>query len=331
MGALTPKNFQQPSREVKTICPYCGVGCGFYLGVRGNKTVSVRGDTDSPVNKGSLCVKGRFGYDFVNHPDRLTSPLIKRNGKFVKATWDEALELIAKKFSQYRGEKFATLSSAKCTDEENYIIQKFARAVMGTNHIDHCARLCHAPTVAGLAQSFGSGAMTNSINEVGEAACIQKLSKLYLTLNGRVGITLGAVLIYAAYGAVTCAFLFPLWARFWRGKRECAILSSAVNAWCLLYGFAYLMICRLMRIEEFRFLLWCVCLLILSVILSFITGWAFGWLLKGRRHIYVGITAFIAIMFLVFLPGRRQATPEKELPNVVMVTLDTTRADRIHS
>ena len=172
VGALTPKKFQQPSREVKTTCPYCGVGCGLYLGVRANKIVSVRGDTDNPINKGSLCVKGRFGYDFVNHPDRLTCPLIKKNGEFVKATWDEALELIAEKFSQYRGEKFATLSSAKCTTEENYIIQKFARVVMGTNHIDHCARLCHAPTVAGLAQSFGSGAMTNSINEVGKAACI---------------------------------------------------------------------------------------------------------------------------------------------------------------
>ena len=172
VGALIPKKFQQPSHEIKTTCPYCGVGCGMYLGVRGNKVVSSRGDRDNPVNKGSLCVKGRFGYDFVNHPDRLKTPLIKKKGKFAEATWEEALELIAKKFSQYKGEKFATFSSAKCTDEENYLIQKFTRAVMGTNHIDHCARLCHAPTVAGLAQSFGSGAMTNSINEIADARCI---------------------------------------------------------------------------------------------------------------------------------------------------------------
>jgi formate dehydrogenase alpha subunit len=172
VGALRPKKFQQPSREVKTTCPYCGVGCGFYLGVRGDKVVSVRGDVDNPVNKGSLCVKGRFGYDFVNHPARLTSPLIKKEGKLAKASWEEALNLIAEKLPNYRGEDFATLSSAKCTNEENYLIQKFARVVMGTNHIDHCARLCHAPTVAGLAQSFGNGAMTNSINEVSEAASI---------------------------------------------------------------------------------------------------------------------------------------------------------------
>ncbi|MFH1868617.1 MAG: formate dehydrogenase subunit alpha [Candidatus Omnitrophota bacterium] len=170
--ALMLKKIEHPSREVKTTCPYCGVGCGIYLGVQDGKIVSSRGDKDNPINKGRLCVKGRFGYDFINHPDRLTSPLIKKNGEFVKVSWEEALEVIAEKFSKYRGEKFAALSSAKCTNEENYILQKFTRAVMGTNNIDHCARLCHAPTVAGLAQSFGSGAMTNSINEIENAACI---------------------------------------------------------------------------------------------------------------------------------------------------------------
>jgi formate dehydrogenase alpha subunit len=170
--ALQSKQSQDVSREVRTTCAYCGVGCGIYLGVRDNKVVSARGDTDNPINKGSLCVKGRFGNDFINHPDRLTSPLIKKNGKFVEATWDEASELVAKRFAKYKGDSFAVLSSAKCTNEENYIIQKFGRAVMNTNNIDHCARLCHAPTVAGLAQSFGSGAMTNSINEINNAACI---------------------------------------------------------------------------------------------------------------------------------------------------------------
>ena len=171
-GALRPKRLEKPEDEVKTTCPYCGVGCSFYLGIKGNKIVSVRGDTHSPVNKGALCVKGRFGYDFVNHPDRLKYPLIKKGNKFVKITWDKAIDIIVKKFSKYRGESFAVLSSAKCTNEDNYVIQKFARAAMKTNHLDHCARLCHAPTVAGLAQSFGSGAMTNSINEVYDARCI---------------------------------------------------------------------------------------------------------------------------------------------------------------
>ena len=172
VGALAPKKFLPPSREVRTICPYCGVGCGIYLGIRGEKIVSSRGDTGNIVNRGSLCVKGRFGHDFVNHPERLTTPLIKRNGTFEEASWEEALDLVVEKFSEFRGEKFAALSSAKCTNEDNYIIQKFTRAVMGTNNVDHCARLCHAPTVAGLAQSFGSGAMTNSIEEFLDASCI---------------------------------------------------------------------------------------------------------------------------------------------------------------
>ena len=172
VGALTPKNFQQPSREVKTVCTYCGVGCGLYLGVRGDMVVSARGDNDSPVNKGSLCVKGRFGFKFINHPDRLTVPLIRKDGTLTEATWGEALQLVADKLSTYHGDQFATLSSAKCTNEENYLIQKFTRAVMGTNNIDHCARLCHAPTVAGLVQSLGSGAMTNSIGEIAGIECI---------------------------------------------------------------------------------------------------------------------------------------------------------------
>lgn len=172
VGALYIKENRLPTREVKTVCVYCGVGCNIYLGVRGNMVVSSRGDRDSIVNKGRLCVKGRFGYSFVNHPERLTMPLIRKNGDFVESTWDEALDLVAAKFSEAKGGKFAALSSAKITNEDNYVIQKFTRAVMGTNNIDHCARLCHAPTVSGLVQSFGSGAMTNSIDEFTGASTI---------------------------------------------------------------------------------------------------------------------------------------------------------------
>ena len=172
VGALYVREAVMPAREVKTVCSYCGVGCNIYLGVRNNKIVSARGDRDSIVNKGRLCVKGRYGYSFVDHTDRLTMPLIKKNGSFTEASWDEALDIIAKKFSGYRKDKFAALTSAKATNEDNYVIQKFTRAVMGTNNIDHCARLCHAPTVAGLVQSFGSGAMTNSIDEFTSASTI---------------------------------------------------------------------------------------------------------------------------------------------------------------
>ena len=141
VGALIPKNVQQPSREVKSICSYCGCGCGIYLGVRGGTIVNLRGDPDNPVNKGSLCVKGRFGYGFINHPERLTQPLVKRDGKFVEVAWDEALNFVAERLAGYKGDQFAFIASAKCTNEENYLFQKFTRTAMGTNNIDHCARL----------------------------------------------------------------------------------------------------------------------------------------------------------------------------------------------
>jgi formate dehydrogenase alpha subunit len=165
-GALSVNNYTPPAREVRTTCTYCGVGCGVVLGVRGNTIVNVEGDRDNVVNQGHLCVKGRFGFSFVNHPERLTKPLIKKDGELVESTWDETLDFIASKLGGYKSHEIAVLSSAKITNEENYVVQKFARVVMGTNNVDHCARLCHAPTVTGLAQSFGSGAMTNSINEI---------------------------------------------------------------------------------------------------------------------------------------------------------------------
>jgi formate dehydrogenase alpha subunit len=176
VGSLVPKKYRLPAREVKSICAYCGVGCGIYLGVRGNEIVNVRGDEASPVNSGSLCVKGRFGHEFVHSPDRLTHPLVRKNGKLQKAGWDEALELVARQLGKVKEEygpnALATLASAKCSNEENYLMQKFTRAVLGTNNLDHCARLCHSSTVAGLAKSFGSGAMTNSIAEIENADVI---------------------------------------------------------------------------------------------------------------------------------------------------------------
>jgi formate dehydrogenase major subunit len=141
VGALTAKSSEQPTREVRTTCPYCGVGCGMHLGVRGGRIVQVRGDEAGEANRGSLCVKGRYGHYFVRHPNRLTTPLVKRNGQFEETSWDEALGLVAEKFAQSKGEKFAAIASAKCTNEETYLLQKFTRAVMGSNTIDHCARL----------------------------------------------------------------------------------------------------------------------------------------------------------------------------------------------
>ena len=179
VGALIPKKEMhvKPAYEVLTTCPYCGCGCGIYIGVRGDEIVSTRGERGNPASLGNLCVKGRYGLGFVTHPDRLTMPLIKRDGKFHEANWDEALDLVARKMLEIKEEitenedYFGFIASAKCTNEDNYVMQKFARAAMGTNNVDHCARLCHAPTVTGLVQSFGSGAMTNSIDEVKNSKC----------------------------------------------------------------------------------------------------------------------------------------------------------------
>ncbi len=157
---------------VPTTCPYCGTGCGLNLVVKDKKVVGVAPWHRNPVNEGKLCPKGNYAYEFINSPDRLTTPLIKKDGKFVEASWDEAYKLIASKFKSYKPEEMACLSSARVSNEENYLMQKFARAVLKTPHIDHCARLCHSSTVAGLAAVFGSGAMTNSIIDIGESKCV---------------------------------------------------------------------------------------------------------------------------------------------------------------
>lgn len=174
-GALLEKQSKFKGRwweleRVETTCPYCGVGCAIELYVKDGRIIKVRGAESGAENKGSLCVKGRFGYDWINSPERLTTPLIKRDDVFESASWDEALDLVASKFLElkemYGGRALAGLASAKCTNEENYLFQKFVRTCFGSNNVDHCARLCHAPTVVGLMGAFGSGAMTNSIEEL---------------------------------------------------------------------------------------------------------------------------------------------------------------------
>ncbi len=158
--------------KTRTTCPYCGVGCQLDLNVhrKSGRIVRVTSAPGVTPNDGALCVKGRFGMDFVGSPERLSVPLIKQSGVFREASWDEALDLAASRFTalkeRHGPDALACLSSAKTTNEDNYIMQKLARAVFQTNNIDHCARLCHASTVAGLARAFGSGAMTNSIEEL---------------------------------------------------------------------------------------------------------------------------------------------------------------------
>ncbi len=162
--------------KIMTVCPYCGCGCGLYLHVKNGRITGTSPSRAHPVNRGSLCVKGWNAHEFATHPDRLKYPLIREGKSLRKATWDEALNLVAARLGEIRTQhgpdSIGILSSAKCTNEENYLMMKFARAVLGTNNIDHCARLCHSSTVGGLAAAFGSGAMTNSISEIADASLL---------------------------------------------------------------------------------------------------------------------------------------------------------------
>ena len=190
-GALDDRmsmNARPPRRVVRTTCAYCGVGCQFDLHVRDERIVRVTSTPDAAVNGMSLCVKGRYGFDYVHHEDRLQRPRMRKylldgvpsserstdRGPWVDVEWETALSFVAERFADIKkatgSDSIGVMSSAKCTNEENYLMQKFARQVIGTHNVDHCARLCHSSTVAGLSMAYGSGAMSNSMDDIVENA-----------------------------------------------------------------------------------------------------------------------------------------------------------------
>lgn len=176
----------QADKKIMTTCAYCGVGCNLDLNIKDGKLHNVTSTPYAPVNGMHLCVKGRYGFDFVHHPDRLTKPLVRQwvlegekrssdvRGEWVAVSWEKALDIVAKKFSSIIEESGAdslgVFSSAKCSNEENYLMQKFTRQILGSHNVDHCARLCHSSTVAGLAAAFGSGAMSNTMDDIAKQA-----------------------------------------------------------------------------------------------------------------------------------------------------------------
>jgi formate dehydrogenase alpha subunit len=166
----------EPPQEIRTVtttCPYCGVGCGIKAKVDANdQIIEVEDDPENPSSVGMLCVKGRFGFSFVNHEDRIKSPLIRKDGELTPASWEEAMHYVAENLAKYRGDSFGTLASAKATNEDSYIQQKFARLIMQSNHIDHCTRLCHSPSVEAMLTALGSGATSNSYIDYEEAGCL---------------------------------------------------------------------------------------------------------------------------------------------------------------
>jgi formate dehydrogenase major subunit len=159
-------------KRTKTVCTYCGVGCTFDVWTHDRKILKVE-PAEGPANGISTCVKGKFGWDYVNSSDRLTTPLIREGDRFRKATWDEALSLVARKFTEIKRtagpDALAFISSSKCTNEESYLMQKLARAVIGTNNMDNCSRYCQAPATTGLWRTVGYGGDSGSISDIEQA------------------------------------------------------------------------------------------------------------------------------------------------------------------
>ncbi|MSU37189.1 MAG: formate dehydrogenase subunit alpha [Pedosphaera sp.] len=166
----------EATKRTRTICTYCGVGCNLMVATKGNEVLSIQAPIDAEVNHAHTCLKGRYAFKFYNHKDRLRKPLIRTNGHFEEATWDQAYDHIVANLKRiqdaHSGQAIAGISSARCTNEENYLMQKFIRAVIGTNNIDCCARVCHSPTAWGMQKSFGTGAATNSFEDIEFAECL---------------------------------------------------------------------------------------------------------------------------------------------------------------
>ena len=178
-GALTEKTVLTqgaPTRTVRTTCAYCGVGCAFDAGVREGRVVQMVPADDGPSNLGHACMKGRFGWTYNDAPDRLSVPLLRRGNDWEEISWDAALDLVAQQFTRIKDtfgpDALATISSSRGTNEENYLFAKFMRCVIGTNHIDNCARVCHSATVTGMMETFGASAATNSLQDLDVARLI---------------------------------------------------------------------------------------------------------------------------------------------------------------
>lgn len=178
-GALEDKSllvYSAPTAWTRTTCPYCGAGCELNVGTCAERIVTIRPAPGAPVSKGHLCVKGRYAYEFVYASDRVTAPMIRRDDAWQKVSWEEAITFTAEKLKgvieKHGPDSVGVLGSARATNEENYLAQKFARVVVGTNNVDCCARVCHAPTAAAMKLMLGTGAATNSFDDIEQARTI---------------------------------------------------------------------------------------------------------------------------------------------------------------
>ncbi|MFM1655192.1 formate dehydrogenase subunit alpha [Brevibacillus sp. B_LB10_24] len=164
------------TKKTKTVCTFCGVGCSFEVWTKGRKILKIEPSPEAPVNGISTCMKGKFGWDFVNSEERITKPLIRQGDEFVESTWEEALSLVARKLGSlketYGGDVLGFISSSKFTNEENYLMQKLARQVFGTNNVDNCSRYCQSPASWGLQQTGGIGGDSGTIQDIAQAGLV---------------------------------------------------------------------------------------------------------------------------------------------------------------
>lgn len=241
VGALTAKSRRGRGRHwemkpVITVCPYCGVGCQLRLHLKGNEIVWVDSPQSAEPNRGNLCVKGRFGQDFVNHPDRLKKPLIKENGDFREASWEEAVSLVASRLKDIKAKHGAQtivgLNSTKVTNEENFIFQKFMRTVVGNNNVDHSARLCHAASAVALSKALGIGAPSGTMTDIGSSRAIVVIGSNTTETHPVVGLEVkkavrqkGATLILIDSRRLKLAEFATIWLRPRHGT-NIAVLNS---------------------------------------------------------------------------------------------------------
>ncbi len=245
-GALTKKQLGLPllpgeAEEVRSVCTYCGTGCEIDLQVKQGVLLEVKARRDAPPNHGDLCVKGRFGFDFHRHPERLTHPLVRErlDEPFRRVTWEEALDFAARRFAHIRDtfgpEALGVLSSSRCENEVNYLAQKFCRLAFKTNSVDNCARVCHAPSVSGLRIALGSGAATNSLADIEGAEvlliCGSNTSEAHPVVGMKVrrAVRNGAKLIVIDPRRTEIAAMADLWLRLVPGTNV-LLLNSLLHA-----------------------------------------------------------------------------------------------------
>lgn len=225
-------------KHILTTCPFCGVGCNFYLKIKDNLPIGIVPSRNHPVSAGRLCVKGWNAFEFITHPERLKIPLMKKGKAFRPISWNEALKVVSKKLKTIKEkcgpDSIGFIASARCTNEENYLFQKFVRCVLGTNNIDHCARTCHSPSVIGLARSFGSGAATNSIEELQDAKCILIIGSNTLEAHPIIGWRIrtakdrGATVILVDPREIDIAYFCDLHLRILPGT-DIALINALMN------------------------------------------------------------------------------------------------------